>query len=53
MLYRARFVENAYSFDGSKGYWIYDWTDNPTDGTLIRSDPPGIDGYTLITAEVS
>ncbi|MGB6680258.1 MAG: hypothetical protein WBF08_02895 [Candidatus Bathyarchaeia archaeon] len=44
------FVDNADVFDGNTGYWIYEWTDNPTDGTLTHPDPPGTDVFTLITS---
>jgi hypothetical protein len=44
------FVENADFFDGSTGYWVYDWADHPTNGTLTHPDPLGIDVYTLIAS---
>jgi hypothetical protein len=42
------FVENVDYFNGKTGYWIYEWIDNPTDGTQTHPDPPGTDIYTQI-----
>ncbi|MFC1505976.1 hypothetical protein ACFLQ6_02780 [Thermoproteota archaeon] len=39
------FVENADFFDGEMGVWIYEWTDDPSDGTQMHPDPPDIDDY--------
>jgi hypothetical protein len=44
------FVDNADYFEGKSGFWIYEWTDNPTDGTQMHPDPPSTDTYSLVTS---
>jgi hypothetical protein len=39
------FKENVETFMGRTGYWIFEWTDSSSEGTINHPDVPGVDSY--------